>query len=70
MFSGTNLTLRPEILMWIKTHRCLVHMKDLIDHRDTHMTGKIQLKHCVVFLSKTFYPLLSNGLTQEDRKMF
>ena len=29
---------------------------------------KTHQRHCVVSLSKTFYSLLSTGLTQEDRK--
>ena len=32
--------------------------------RDSH-----QRSHCVVFSTKTLYPLLSTGLTQKDKKL-
>ena len=32
----------------------------------THMGQLMRFWHCVIFLSKTLYPLLSYGSTQED----
>ena len=47
-------------------------MAQLVEHLtwDQRVARSRLISHCVVSLSKTLYPLISTGSTQDDRKSF
>ena len=52
---------------WLKFNCSVGRVVDLGESKGCEL--ETHGRHCVVSLSKTLYPLLSTGSTQEDRKL-